>query len=407
MLAPRCAGGGAKPATPAPGMLHGVTAGPRVLILSASIGGGHVAAGNALTFAFEELGVEAHHADLLEYTALPFRRLYRQAYFDLVRTVPDLVEWIGRRLDRPSERATVQRRLRARVVRLLSYEVPRIVDRYQPSVVVHTHFLGAEIISGRVRRRRPLPQAVVVTDFVAHALWLQPGVARYFVATDDVRAQLLSAGVNDHRIRVTGIPIDLRYSALDGARVARDALEKEHLLVLASGLGAEILRRILAQLKEFRWPLVVTVVCGRSSELVRVAAEAVAEHDGPVTFEVRGFVTDMPDLMSRSTLAITKPGGLTSSEALAARLPLMLVSPYPLQEEVNANVLLENGCAVRVEPLSTLSHKLRSLLEEPERLAGMRQAAGRLAKPEAARDVARAVMEELVSGSSRQVGGGA
>ena len=66
--------------------------------------------------AFDELGVEAVHADLLEHTALPFRRLYRQAYFDLVRTMPDLVEWIGRRLDRPSERTSVQRRVRARAV---------------------------------------------------------------------------------------------------------------------------------------------------------------------------------------------------------------------------------------------------------------------------------------------------
>jgi processive 1,2-diacylglycerol beta-glucosyltransferase len=361
-----------------------------------------VAAAKALLAAFDELGVQAEHADLLDHTALPFRRLYRQAYFDLVRTMPDLVEWIGRRLDKPSERTSVQRRLRARAVRLLSYEVPRIVDRYQPTVVVHTHFLGAQIISGRMRRHRLLPQAVVITDFFAHAFWLQPGVARYFVASGEVRAQLLSAGVDEHRVRVTGIPIDLRFSDLPAPAPAGGD-EKEHLLVLAGGLGADHVRKILTQLREFRWPLKVTVVCGRSSELATVAQEVVAESKGLVTFQVLGFVNNLPELMASATLALTKPGGLTSSEALAARLPMMLVSPYPLQEEINANVLLENGCAVRVEPLSTLSHKLRNLLEEEGRLQAMRDAAARLAKPNAARDVARTVLDELAAGSSRNL----
>ncbi len=372
--------------------------GTRVLVLSASIGGGHVAAAKALVAAFHELGVEAEHRDLLDHTAMPFRRLYRQAYFDLVRTMPDLVEWIGRRLDRPSERTSVQRKLRARAVRLLSYEVPRIVDRYQPTVVVHTHFLGAQIMSGRMRRHRVLPQAVVVTDFFAHAFWLQPGVARYFVASGEVRAQLLNAGVDEHRVRVSGIPIDLRFSRL--APVERG--DREHLLVLAGGLGAEHVRQILGQLKEFRWPLRVTVVCGRSSELTNVARELVADSSGPVTFQVLGFVDNMPELMNSATLAVTKPGGLTSSEALAAGLPLMLVSPYPLQEEMNAHFLLENGCAVRVEPLSTLSHKLKSLLQEEGRLDAMREATTRHAKPEAARTVARTVLEELGTGTPRR-----
>lgn len=372
--------------------------GTRVLVLSASIGGGHVAAAKALVAAFHELGVEAEHRDLLDHTAMPFRRLYRQAYFDLVRTMPDLVEWIGRRLDRPSERTSVQRKLRARAVRLLSYEVPRIVDRYQPTVVVHTHFLGAQIMSGRMRRHRVLPQAVVVTDFFAHAFWLQPGVARYFVASGEVRAQLLNAGVDEHRVRVSGIPIDLRFSRLAPVEPG----DREHLLVLAGGLGAEHVRQILGQLKEFRWPLRVTVVCGRSSELTNVARELVADSSGPVTFQVLGFVDNMPELMNSATLAVTKPGGLTSSEALAAGLPLMLVSPYPLQEEMNAHFLLENGCAVRVEPLSTLSHKLKSLLQEEGRLDAMREATTRHAKPEAARTVARTVLEELGTGTPRR-----
>lgn len=373
----------------------------RVLIISASIGGGHVACGNALVGAFERLGAETTHVDLLEYTALPFRRLYRQAYFDLVRNVPDLVEWLGRRMDRrPSETNTVQKRLRARVNRLLAYALPATIDRLKPDVLVHTHFLGPEIVSGRMRRRAPLPQVEVITDFFAHSLWLQPGLARYFVATDELKVHLVSAGVDEHRIRVTGIPIDLRFERQATREEARAELGLEQgrdvLLLMAGGLDAGDLTALIRQLRSLSWPLSVVVVCGRSHELFKVASQEAAEAPGPARFRVLGRIDDVPVHMAAADVVVSKPGGLTSSEALAAGLPLLLVNPYPLQEEANANVLLENGAALRIEPLSTFNHKLRKLLDDEQHLDAMRAAAHRLGRPSAATDVARQVLDELV-----------
>src|SRR5690606_27553536 len=143
------------------------------------------------------------------------------------------------------------------------------------------------------------------------------------------------------------------------------------LLVMAGGLDADDLEGVLAPLVQLRWPLDVEVVTGRSQRLARVA-ERYADTEGPVRLRVHGFVTDVPLRMAAADIALTKPGGLTCSEALAAGLPLLLVSPYPLHEEANATVLLENGAALRVEPLSTLSFKLRRLLAERDRLERMR-----------------------------------
>lgn len=382
-------------------MLRAVTDPPRVLILSASVGSGHVAAGKALHTALCAQGAHAEHIDLLEYSSLPFRRLYRQAYLDLIRTMPDLVEWLGRRFDRnPSEYKGVQERLRARVTRLLSYEVPGLIDRYRPDALVHTHFLGAEIVSGRIRRRRPLPQAEVITDFSAHAFWLQPGIARYFVASDDVRAQLLAAGVDDHRIRVTGIPIDPRFAALPDKATARTALglaqDSDVLLLLANGLGGETLRGVVEQLIALRSPLQVVIVCGHSQELLERSKDLAAGASAPVSVRVLGFTDAMPTLMAAADVTITKPGGMTSSEALAAGLPMIIASPYPLQEEVNANVLLEQGAAVRVAPITTLGHKLKRLLAAPDRIAEMRVNCAGLARPASAAAVAECVLQELV-----------
>jgi len=359
-----------------------------------------VAAARALAIALAERGVSAEQVDLLTYTAAPFRRMYRQAYFDLVRTAPDLLQWLGRRMDQtPSEVQGRQKRLRARLTRLLSYELPRRISLAQPDLVVHTHFLGPEILSGRLRRHGAVPtQVVVVTDFFAHSLWLQPGVARYYVATDEVAVHLRSAGVEKGRIRVTGIPIDPRFASLPAPAAARAAMglpaDRDIVLVMAGGLEPRILTQLLAQLRALHWPLSVVVVCGRSADLLDVAHRAVEGERGPVSFDIRGASHDIPTLMAAADLLVGKPGGLTSSEALAASLPMAVVEPYPLQEEANASMLLEHGAAMRIAPLSTFSHKLLGFLQDPERRAAMRAAATRIARPDAARTVAASLCDD-------------
>ena len=371
----------------------------RVLVISASIGGGHVAAGRALEPALEACGLDVRHVDLLDYTTAPFRRLYRQAYFDLVRTAPDLVEWLGRRMDKsPSETKSRQARLRARLTRIVSFHLPRVIDRYDPAILIHTHFLPPEILSSRVAARMPR-QAVVVTDFAAHNLWLQPKIDRYFVAADEVRVHLISSGVDARRVEVTGIPIDPRFASPPSRTEARAAfglpVDRDVLLVMASGMERRTAIYVAKQLRDLRWPARVVLVCGRSQELRHDLLRATAEPDGLVDFEVLGFTRQMASLMAASDVLIGKPGGLTTSEAFAAGLPFAVVQPYPLQEEANANYIIEHGAGVRVEPLTTLNHKVRGLLEQTDRRSAMRAAALRMARPDAANTIARSLCDAL------------
>jgi len=365
-----------------------VTQRRRVLILSASIGGGHVAAARALETAFGATGEPCLHVDLLDYTSAPFRRVYRRAYLDLVRNAPDLVEWLGKRLDRrPSELPSPARRVRARLTRLVSYQLPRVMERYRPDLIVHTHYLPPEILSSL--RRPNLPrQTVVVTDYGAHALWLTRGIERYFVAAEEVAVHLRASGVDAERVEVTGIPIDPRFAHLPSREQARELLglgaEREMLLMMAGGMQRRTLEALMHSLGEVRWPLDVWVVCGRSPELLDVANEAVAEMDGLVRVRPIGYTSDVPLFMAAADLIAGKPGGLTASEALAAGLPFAIVQPYPIQEESNASYLLEQGAAVRIEPLTTFGHKLGLLLADTGRRATMRQAALRIARPGAA-----------------------
>ena len=366
-----------------------------------------MAAGRALEAAFAAQGIETLHVDLLDYTTVPFRRLYRQAYFDLVRTAPDLVDWLGKRLDRGPQRTRIRHlRLRSRLTRLISYHLPRTIASYKPQLLVHTHFLPAEILS-TLGHRLSAPQAVVVTDFAAHRLWLQTEVSRYFVAADEVRAHLVSLGIAPNRVRVTGIPIDRRFSSLDDKPQAREKLglelDRDLVLVMAGGMGQQVLGPMLEQLKRVRCHLHVIVVCGRTPELRQRARKAVADADGLVSFEVLGFSEEIPRLMAAADLIIGKPGGLTTSEALAAGLPFAVVDPYPLQEEANANYLLEHGAGMRIDPLSTLDLKVSRFFGDRERRSSMSEAARRLGRPDAARLIVSELLESppVLVGRSR------
>ena len=366
-----------------------------MLIVSASIGGGHVAAARALSEAAFAAGAAPQHIDLLSYTAPGFRRLYRQTYFDLVRTAPDFVDWLGKRLDRrPQEQRTRQERVMSRLTQLLSRNLVRQVRRRAPEIIIHTHFLPPAIVRAE---RYDIPEVVVVTDYAAHNLWLQPGIKRYFVATHEVAAHLRAVGVGAERVCVSGIPISPRFGVLESKAAARAALGlapgRDVLLLMASGLDQLTLRSLLTSTKDLRWPLTVIVICGRSQALVAVAERELLGYHGLISFSVLGFVEEIPRYMAAADLLVGKPGGLTSSEALAAGLPFAVVNPYPLQEEANANFLLESGVGLRLEPLTVVAYKLRRYLEDTERRERMRRTALALAQPGAAGRVIASLLD--------------
>jgi processive 1,2-diacylglycerol beta-glucosyltransferase len=369
----------------------------RILLISASIGGGHQAAAKALEQACLQKNFSVKHIDLLDYTTSPFRQIYRQTYFDLVRTAPDFIDWLGKNLDkRPSEFKNRPQRVRARLSRLISYHLPREINRYKPDVILHTHFIAPEIISARRRNILKVPQMVVVTDFAAHNLWLQPNIARYFVASEEVSVHLQASGVEQSRILVTGIPIDSRFIQLESKVQARAALgypqNRDVLLMMASGLDEKVFLALLRQLQVLQYPLNAVLIFGRSQHLMDLA-ESEQVPNTMVNFHCVGYSDQIPGYMAAADLLVGKPGGLTTSEALAAGLPFAVVNPYPLQEESNATYLLEHGVGFRIDPLTVFNYKVKHFLQDANKRQEMRQRALALAQPDAAHKIIQSVLE--------------
>jgi processive 1,2-diacylglycerol beta-glucosyltransferase len=374
-----------------------------VLILSASAGAGHVRAGQALDHVFKESGAvySVHHFDTLEYTNLLFRRLYSKAYLDMVNAMPEVLGWLYDVSDNPEW----DDRLKVAFEKLNTIPFVKLLEQFQPDLTVCTHFLPAEIISwlrrtGKLRRTR---QAIVVTDFDVHAQWICTKQARYFVALDETRAHLEELGIPAPRIAVTGIPIDPAFAVTKdkAAMRAKYGLRRDGVVILisAGGFGVGKIDTLIQPLLRLRHPAQVVAICGRNEEL-KAQLEGVAAALAPgarVGLKVIGYTSAMDEYMAAADLVVGKPGGLTTSEALARGLIFVIVSPIPGQEERNSDHLLEEGVAIRCNNLPVLAYKIDRLLDDPARLETMRANVRRLARPRAAYEiVARLLKEESI-----------
>ncbi len=370
----------------------------KVLILSASAGAGHLRAADALQKAFTQSGRvrEVRHIDVLDYTNKVFRHMYSRAYVDMVAKMPEVLGWLYDHLDRPWK----NERRRLALDKLNTRPLVSLLKETQPDIVVCTHFLPAEILSwltakGKIR----CPQAIVVTDFDVHAMWLCRHYERYFVALDETRAHLQKLGIPPQKLLVTGIPIDPLFSLAKDKKEMRVkhnlAPNKTTILVSAGGFGVGRVEDLVRCLFDIEHECQVVVVCGRNEELKKKLDKSVGKHqrDSKVTITNIGYTTQMDEYMSAADILLGKPGGLTTSEALAKGLVFVIVNPIPGQEERNSDHLLEQGVAIRCNNLPVLGYKVDQLLKDKERFSRMQANSLRLARPFAARNIANDLLD--------------
>ena len=370
----------------------------RVLIISTSAGTGHVRAGEALTKVFEEHPMvgEVVHSDALDFTNKVFRDFYSKLYARLVQTAPEFLGWWYKQSDEPWKTDG----MRLMLDRLNTGPLVKFIRHFNPHITVCTHFMPAGIISHLIAKSLlDAHLSIVVTDLDFHAMWLSRVFHRYFVAIEETKVHLEELGLPKERITVSGIPIDPEFAT----PIDRVATRFEYglhptrptMLLSAGALGAGPAEFVVERLKNLRSKAQTIVVCGRSPE----TRDRVLQLVGPnnVNFKVFGYTNRMPDLMKISDLFIGKPGGLTTAEALACGLPMVIVSPIPGQEERNSDHLLEEGVAVKCNEMTTIPYKIDTLLDDPIRVEEMRRKAFALSRPDAARTIVRTLVADEVS----------
>jgi processive 1,2-diacylglycerol beta-glucosyltransferase len=367
---------------------------PRVLLLSASSGAGHVRAAQALEKAFLARGdCEVEHIDAIAYVSKLFQRAYDKTYISLVRRAPGLMGVIYDRTDQPWQHP----RRRLALDRVNSQPMIRLLKRAQPDLCVATHFLPAEIIAWLIAKKKlHAKNAIVVTDYDVHAMWLCRTVGRYYVAIPEAAEYLAGIGVSRDIVRVAGIPVDPLFAVPLGRSAARTKLKLDAkspiLLLAAGGYGIGPLEQLVRDLLALQKPWQLVAIAGKSEKMKKhldeIASSAGTLAGGSPRLVPLGFTSQMDQYMAAADLLVGKAGGLTTSEALARHLPMVLIEPIPGQEVRNADHLLEAGAAIRCNNLPAAAWKIAKLLDDPARMEKMRCAAAQLARPNAAADIA-------------------
>lgn len=366
----------------------------RILILSASVGSGHVSAAEALAKSFrarpdvEDVLVD----DSLDHTNVLHKQLYSTLYKRLSAMLPEFLGWWYVSSDEP----WVSDKSRLALDLPQALPLVNLVRDFQPDSIICTHFMPAGVLSFLIGLGRLEAElGIVVTDFHFHAFWITRAFHWYFVAQEEDRIHMEGLGLPGDRIHVTGIPVGPEFmTPVDRGEVLRryDLDPAQPTLLVAGGaLGlspaSAVVRRLLQLDRKFQ----AIIACGKNDELKREIEMLTSEQRD--RFRVLGYTREMPDLLGAATLLLSKPGGMTTAESLARGLPMVILDPIGGQEERNSDVLLEAGAAVKCTEVTVLNHKLCRLLDDPERIAAMRENALRLGRPDAAEAIARIVTE--------------
>lgn len=367
---------------------------PRVLILTASYGSGHNEAARALAGALAAQGAEPVVVDHFRACAHPlFDRLSRAAYVALLRRAPAL--WgaayeLGDRLASDSWLTFGASRIGAAALATL-------LARLTPDAVLSVHATPAVAMAELAASGQRLPPHVtVVTDFVAHSQWMADGIDRYCVAADEVGREFVARGIPRERIDVTGVPVRPEFGlTVDGAQARRAlGLDDRAPVVLAmsgswGGLGRlpQIARVLLATGR----PLQGLLVAGHDARLEAALATLTAGS----RLRALGFVRDVRQLMAAADLVISKAGGMTLAEALAAETPLLLYGSLPGQERRNERFASRAGIALVARDRRHLAALVERALGDPGLLETLRERMRAHRRPDAARVIAELTLRRV------------
>ena len=369
-----------------------LTHGVKALILSAKFGGGHKSTADALRSWWEHnaTGGEARVVDYYdEFVSPVLTQAATIGYTQSVRLFPAgyrLFYQVTRDLKPESAAQQWLNSIGRR-------ELEGYLRQHPADVIVGVHPTPCGALSYlRTTGRLNTPVVTVITDYVVHAQWIHPGTDLYLVGSDAVRSGLIERGVPPDRVRVTGIPIRANTALLQ----QREALKEKW--GLKPGLPTVLVMTGAQGMMRRPWRLFNTIasrpvqgffLCGKDKALM---ARLKLLSDRYPNFRIMPFVRIVPELMCVSDLLISKAGGLTTSEALAMELPMIIFHPIPGQEYANRDYLVDSGAALTANSPAELGTALDMLCASPQKLADMREAIRRIRRPDAAEHSAQEML---------------
>jgi processive 1,2-diacylglycerol beta-glucosyltransferase len=375
---------------------------PRILITTAAYGEGHNAAAHALATAFnEDTPGTALVVDIFALTHPRLNSIVRRAYLAAINGTPRLWRHIYAWMDRPGFMTSGVRMMGAQ-----SRMLERVIERERPVAICSTFPAYAALLQKLAREGRfSTPHFNIVTDSISiNSIWWRPGCDGWFVPNEDSAEVMRAAGVDPSRLHVTGFPVTPYFRKNEGI-VTRTPLvggaPPRVLYIINSGTqnAEETARLILA---EDGWEVTCTV--GRDEGLRRTL-QAVAGRRRRRA-DILGWTDQIPNLLMTHHVVVSKAGGATTQEAIAARCPMIVNQVVPGQEEGNCELLLRHGAGALATTPEAVVATLRSVFSN-DGLGwhAWREALEPMARPDAARTIAALVLAHVNRGAGESNAG--
>ncbi|MGE5309229.1 MAG: MGDG synthase family glycosyltransferase [Deltaproteobacteria bacterium] len=367
----------------------------RILLLYITDVSGHRSAALAIEKALKQLSpdVDITAINAFKYTNPISEKIVNRLYTTVIKKTPKIWDYM---YDNPKVKRSLEK-LKEFVHRNNSPKLQRLFDTVKPDIVVCTQAFPCGMVADYKRwTGSKLPLVGVLTDFVPHSYWVYDQVDHYITPAEDVSQRLMKKGVPQEKIHAYGIPFDPAFSQSVDARLIKQKLrldaQMKTILIMGGGQGLGPIKTIFRSLEKVRRPLQEIIVCGTNKKLYKQLSRKTGDSKHKIL--LCGYVNNVNELMSASDLIVTKPGGITTAEALSKGLPMIIIKPLPGQEMNNTQFLINQQAAVKLDRATEIYSVVDGLLEEPDRLSSLTKAAGKIGKPTAALDIARFVLEK-------------
>jgi len=281
------------------------------------------------------------------------------------------------------------------VNKLNSPKLKKLFEQFHPDVIVCTQAYPCWMVSEfKKTYESKIPLVAVLTDYVPHAYWLYDNVDYYVCPSEEISQRLTKKGIPHHKIKTFGIPFDPAFTAGVNKAAVWEKLslipEKKTILIMGGGQGLGPIKTIVHSLDKVKADFQEIIVTGTNKKLYKSLKKDLKKFKKKIC--LLGYAHNVNELMSVSDLIITKPGGITTSEALSKGLPMLIIKPIPGQEANNTIYLTEQKAAVKIDKPKKINLIVEDLFTNPEKLKRLSEACSRISKPNAGLDIARFIL---------------
>ncbi|MGL5378671.1 MGDG synthase family glycosyltransferase [Clostridium sp.] len=335
----------------------------KILILTASTGEGHNQAALAIANSFENNNYEVLVHDFLQNNSNVLGKIFTSGYSLSASVFPNLYGFLYNITDN-----NLTNKFLYFLFLLTKKRLSKIIYEFNPDVILTTHPISVSIIANL----STIPKIVIVTDFKAHFTYINENIDVYITASEYTKNDLAIKGISKSKIFPLGIPVKNEFSSFNPLVYSTKDGEYFNILLMGGSMGLKNISYVLKELLNNTHKLRITVVCGNNENLKDDLLKRYGTSIKDKKLHILGFSKDVDSLMDYSDLIISKPGGLTVSESINKKLPLLIPFAIPGQETQNTDFLTSHGYALYVDNLLELNLVIDNLITCPNELNEIR-----------------------------------